>query len=1051
METYRDRKIFLKIVVTLGIVVLFLLPGSINTVGLKKTRLETDTMVSYNYVSDHELLFSFKLQELIQDQDVTEHGTFTTFNIPNAGFIGDLGKPRLPVVTCIFAVPTLDVSLNVVDAEVAESSWVGRVYPAQSPQSDSETGDNTEFIIDESFYQQDIEYPGKLAELVYDGKIRDICFVKIEFYPVQYNPKQEIATIYDEITIKLSWDESEIVTVESGFDNALFTQFYENVFENWQEFLENTMIVESQKGSGSGSREEGCDYLIITHPDFYSEILELAEWKHSKGFFTKVVDTDETGSTSSQIQQYIQNLYDNGNPRVSYVLLVGDAEYVPTNYEYSAASDLWYATVSGSDYYPDIFIGRIPVDTSTETQVIVEKILKYEQTPPTATSYYEDFAVAAYFQDDENNGYETRRFVRTSEEVRDYLLSEGYDGERIYCTKSYINPTHYNNGYYGDGEPLPPELLRPTFAWDGDAADIINAIESGVFILNHRDHGSEGGWGDPYFQSSHIAGLTNGDLTPVVFSINCLTGKFDNYDCFCEKFIRKDGGGAVAIFGASRVSYSGYNDFLCRGFYDAIWPDFDENVGGSSSLYSLGEILNYGKTYMANTWGDPWGYERLTFELFHCFGDPSMEIWTAAPQELDVTHPDTVGSSTFIVHVETTGGTNVNHAYVCLSKEDEVFLTGYTNSAGDITFYPTPSSGGVMYVTVTKHNFRPYMGEATVPEGNLPPYPPSNPYPPNGATNIGVMPTLSWTCGDPNGDPVTYCVYLEANDQTPDVLVSHNQSETSYTPPYPLDYNTHYWWRIIAWDPYGESTVGIAWDFFTKEGAPPNFPPVFSNEDPHDGATGVPITTSSLSVYIADPEENSFDWSITTSPDVGSSSGTGEGEGTKTCSISGLDYSTIYTWYVSATDPDGSGETTEEIYTFTTEPEPGNEPPNAPIIDGEGNGDAGTEYEYSFKSIDPDDDDIAEYIVDWGDGTGEEIITGPFASGEEAFAGHTWAERGDYIITAKAKDINGFVGPEGTLTVTMPRNKVTTTLFQWFQQNYPNLFPILQRLLLRFG
>lgn len=333
--------------------------------------------------------------------------------------------------------------------------------------------------------------------------------------------------------------------------------------------------------------------------------MELANWKHTKGLMTKVVNVTDIGSTSAQIRQYIQDAYDTWDPIPSYILLVGDAEQVPTNYVYSAASDLWYVTVDESDYYPDLFIGRIPADTSDEANTMVQKILTYEKTPPTQSSFYNDFVVAAYFQDDEQNGYETRRFVRTSEEVRDYLLSEGYDGERVYCTGSSINPTHYNNGYYGNGEPLPAELLRPTFAWDGDKTDIINAIESGIFILNHRDHGMESGWGDPYFTTSDFSSFSNRELLPVVFSLNCLTGRFDNGECFCEEFLRKDDGGVVAAFSATRVSYSGYNDYLCRGFYDAQWPDFDQDIGGYTPLYSLGEILNYGKIYMANTWGDP--------------------------------------------------------------------------------------------------------------------------------------------------------------------------------------------------------------------------------------------------------------------------------------------------------------------------------------------------------------------------------------------------------------------------------------------------------------
>jgi len=774
MKRFRDRKLGLKIVVTLGIIVLFLLPGPIIIVGSNDIRLGNNAMVSYNYVSDHELLISFEMQDLLQDRVMTEYGVFTTFKIPGAGFIGDLGRPQLPLATRLIAVPTMDVSLNIVDAHISESSWVGKVYPAQRPHIDGEKGEKTEFIIDESFYQQDIEYPSKVTELVYDGKIRDICFVKIEFYPVQYNPKQGIATIYDEITIRLSWDDGKIVTVESGFDNALFSRYYENVLLNWQDFLEHTIIVESPpQGPGNGLRETGCDYLIITHPDFYSEIIELANWKHSKGLITKVVDTTTTGSTSNAIQQYIQDAYDTWDPHPSYVLLVGDAEFVPTNYKYSAASDLWYATVDGSDYYPDIFIGRISVDTSQETDIIVQKILTYEQTPPTITDFYENFVVAAYFQDDEQNGYETRRFVRTSEEVRDYLLSEGYDGERVYCTEPYINPTHYNNGYYGNGEPLPPELLRPTFAWDGDKTDIINAIESGIFILNHRDHGMESGWGDPYFTISDFSSFSNGELLPVVFSLNCLTGKFDGGECFCEEFLRKDDGGVVAAFGATRVSYSGYNDFLCRGFYDAIWPDFDLDVGSDKPMYSLGEILNYGKTYMANTWGDPWGYERYTFELFHCFGDPSMEIWTAFPQDLYVSHM--TSSEDLKVIVTRSGGSPVKDALVCLSQESGFYVKGLTDASGTI-YLDTTSAIYEEEATlvVTAHDHLSYFETFFLNQ------PPEIPNKPEGPTTgkIRTEYTFNTIATDPEEDQLYY-KWRWGDSQYSDWLGPYDSDETA--------------------------------------------------------------------------------------------------------------------------------------------------------------------------------------------------------------------------------------------------------------------------------
>jgi len=672
MKKIKDRKIIL----TLMIAALFFLPSIILTSGSYKLLEENTEEINYTYINEENIHINFNLKDLSDNTINTDLGDFTVFEIPNSGFIGDLGKPLLPVKTCLFAVPTLDLSFSIVDFHIKGTYLVGRIYPAQKPQTDDNYDDN-EFIIDENFYQIDKNYPGKLGEIITKGKIRDISFVKIEFYPVQYNPKKQIATIYDEITISLSWDKGQTVSVESDFSHSSFSNLYESIFLNWQGFNDNTLIMEQTYGS----REDGCDYLIITHPDFYSEILELANWKHYKGYNTKLVDTNVTGDTSNEIQQYIQNAYDTWDPRPSYLLLVGDSEFIPTSYS-STGTDLYYVTVDGSDYFPDMYHGRIPVDTAQEAELIVDKILKYERDPPSLESFYENFVVAAYFQDDEQDGYETRRFVRTSEEVRDYLLTLDYEIERVYVTESYINPTHYNNGYYGNGEPLPEELLRPNFAWDGDAEDIVNAIENGIFILNHRDHGFEDGWGDPYFDTSHVEELTNGDLTPVVFSINCLTGRFDDYECFAEEFLRKEGGGAVAVFAATRVSYSGYNDFLCRGFYDAQWPEFDTEIGDNdTSLYTLGEIMNYGKVFMTQTWGDPWGYEDYTFELFHIFGDPTMEIWTEVPKNLDVSY-QFVGD---YVEVEVTGDAGpVEGALVCISQESGFYAKGFTGSTGTV-------------------------------------------------------------------------------------------------------------------------------------------------------------------------------------------------------------------------------------------------------------------------------------------------------------------------------------------------------------------------------
>ena len=98
----------------------------------------------------------------------------------------------------------------------------------------------------------------------------------------------------------------------------------------------------------------------------------------------------------------------------------------------------------------------------------------------------------------------------------------------------------------------------------------------------------------------------------------------------------------------------------------------------------------------------------------------------------------------------------------------------------------------------------------------------------------------------------------------------------------------------------------------------------------------------------------------------------------------------------------------------------GNLAPGAPTITGLIEVQKGEPTDYTFVATDPNDDDV-KYLIEWGDTSTEE--TGYEASGVPVVVSHTWDEKGTYIITAKAQDIHGLTGPEGTLTVTVPVNQ----------------------------
>jgi hypothetical protein len=125
-----------------------------------------------------------------------------------------------------------------------------------------------------------------------------------------------------------------------------------------------------------------------------------------------------------------------------------------------------------------------------------------------------------------------------------------------------------------------------------------------------------------------------------------------------------------------------------------------------------------------------------------------------------------------------------------------------------------------------------------------------------------------------------------------------------------------------------------------------------------------------------------------------------------------------------------------------------NQPPNAPTITGRLKGNAGKEYEYTFNALDPNGDNV-KYHIDWDDGDSDE--TGLNPSGEDVKVKHTWDNDGTYTIRAYAEDEFGLVGPEATLTVTITKgkNRAITSPFQWFLQQHPYLFPILQKILLQ--
>ncbi|MHC4296113.1 MAG: C25 family cysteine peptidase [Planctomycetota bacterium] len=625
----------------------------------------------------------------------------------------EVGKPDLPVFGQWVLIPNgATMSLQVDPGQAVIFDGVD-VLPVQPPRTDSPGVAEPQFAVDTVTYSTDADYPGIFAYAEPVKSVRGQDCTVVWLYPYQYNPVTRRLSVYKDLVAELDFDgdirpasprlegtqvENILSRLAINADTILPAQRYIAANAAVAPALLSIQTPMTFDRIGNG-QTIGCDYLIICDPAFQSAAAALVDWKRLSGFRTRSVTTDETGTTAAEIESYIDRSQKEWFPAPSYILLLGDAEYIPCFYELTHASDegrtdaLKQGKVASDRYYgdtnedgiADIFVGRLPVDTYEESLMVVNRIIDYERTPPdppTNADFYTSFAAVAYFDDyAPQDGYADTRFVHTSEDVYLYLNDAGYNGERIYSHDIGVGPTHWSTGFVfenddGGGQSLPDYLLAPSFEWNTSTANITDAINNGAFLVTYRGHGSRlmrsaprgwsylGGWIQPEFQEHDAAALANGSLTPVVFSTTCMTGWFDNetdderYEMYsdgsvvrmyksesddeslCENFITNPSGGAVGVIGSTRVSYSGRNDRLVWGWMDAVWPDFIEShngsYGDSNPIYRMGPVFEYGKNYMLTKYSYDWDYTKTTIDEFVWFGDPTMEIRTGPPHKLTV-------------------------------------------------------------------------------------------------------------------------------------------------------------------------------------------------------------------------------------------------------------------------------------------------------------------------------------------------------------------------------------------------------------------------------
>ncbi|MFC2111047.1 C25 family cysteine peptidase [Bacteroidota bacterium] len=651
---------------------------------------------------------------------VVDGKVYSYLNLKDFSKLKEVGKPALPCHNDIIAVPSgSDAKIKIIDIEYKEFNNF-LIHPALQPATDTKGAKEPEFEIDEDFYTKNIFYPASPVEITEIQKIRGLSMAIVEIRPIQYNPAQKKIRAISKIKYEIEFEgATQFITVSEH------SEYFLNMLPNY--FLNGGSIKNEIKNTGCAKLNPSSlskDYIILTHTNYLAAAEDLAQWKRQLGFSVEIVSSSSW--TAASVKTAVHSRYQNWTPKPDYFVIIGDHGDVPgeiINGSYGTfACDLYYACMDGNnDYVPDMANGRISVTNASMANMVVQKIINYEKNPYNDSTIYKKAVHAAYFQQSSTAGYAERRFAQTAENARDYMdTSQNFNIQRVYVTGSSVNPLYWNNGYYSAGEPLPNYLKKPTFPWNGNASHINSGINDGALYVLHRDHGFENGWGDPAYNKSNINSLVNGNKLPVVFSINCLTGKFLEAECFSECFLRKANGGTAGVFGHGEISLSGYNDGLSLGLIDAIWanPGLVPNFTGSgginnptlsshTSITALGFVRNQGLIRMSETWGT----HRYTNELLNYFGDPAMKIWTLYPTPITATNPSSLNCGSDSTLSITNSSCTDGIATLVVDNE-LVGSVQLVNGSGIINFQPI--SGSIGLLTISKQNKKPYIDTLTI-------------------------------------------------------------------------------------------------------------------------------------------------------------------------------------------------------------------------------------------------------------------------------------------------------------------------------------------------
>ena len=618
-----------------------------------------------NTISDNQLEISFDLGGYFVE-DLANGKNKITFpgGVPNL----EVGTPDLPKMAQSIIIPDLaHMELSIVESKFVEffmenlisskGNLTRNINPASVPYTFGQAYETDEF------------YPQDIVFMRNPYIMRTVRGQAIVFQPIQYNPIQRTLRVYTHIKVNIQQNGMSQINPLTRRPAKGGSREFENIYaEHFLNYSTNSRY--------ELLGEEG-PMLVVCYGEFMESMQPFVEWKNYKGIPTEMVDVADIGG-SDEIEAFVETkYYDDG---IAFVLFVGDIDQIPSpRYSDGAGSnspaDPSYGFVAGSDYYPEIIIGRFSAEDTSHVETMINRTIEYEMDPDPTADWYKK---GSGFASDQGPGDDGELDYEHLDNIRDDLLGFTYvEVDQIYDPSGTVE----------DGEV---------------------ALNEGRSIVNYTGHGSNGSWGNgcPLNQTD-VNGLVNMGMYPFIWSVACVNGEFHIGTCFAETWLRATGTNGVPT-GAIAVLMSTVNQSWSPPMdgqdemNDILVESYENNIKRTYGGLSMNGVM-----HMADSYGTAGEEEILYWTIF---GDPSVVVRTDTPTDMTVSHNDVmiIGAEEFSIE------TGMAAALVAVSRDGELLASTYTDATGGTTLeFETPLEiPGPVDLVVTAFNKMPY--ETTV-------------------------------------------------------------------------------------------------------------------------------------------------------------------------------------------------------------------------------------------------------------------------------------------------------------------------------------------------